>query len=223
MLRIILCVFIPLFFNYNNLSSQILKLSGGINRTWMNEKPFDAPCLTYTGSLGYDYLLDRDYYDWFYLSSEIGYIKRSGKNAITGSKLNMDHLHLNTLFKVKYSFENLMMSAGVGPSVDYRVIKGGQSNKLVFGARPEIGLSYFLSNRISLYFTVAYLKGFSGIIRKTKCFDFWERNVLFPKTKRSFFRTPKHPLPCPFPLNFSLLIITKKFGNLAKNRYICIV
>ena len=56
-----------------------------------------------------------------------------------------------------------MMSAGVGPSVDYRVIKGGQSNKLVFGARPEIGLSYFLSNRISLYFTVAYLKGFSGV------------------------------------------------------------
>lgn len=65
--------------------------------------------------------------------------------------------------------------------------------------------------------------GMTNIIRKTKCFDFWERNVLFPKTKRSFFRTPKHPLPCPFPLNFSLLIITKKFGNLAKNRYICIV
>ena len=62
----------------------------------------------------------------------------------------------------------------------------------------------------------------AAIIRKTKCFDFWERNVLFPKTKRSFFRTPT-PLPCPFPLNFSLLIITKKFGNLAKNRYICIV
>ena len=62
----------------------------------------------------------------------------------------------------------------------------------------------------------------TAIIRKTKCFDFWERNVLFPKTKRSFFRTPT-PLPCPFPLNFSLLIITKKFGNFAKNRYICIV
>lgn len=67
------------------------------------------------------------------------------------------------------------------------------------------------------------ITGLPAIIRKTKCFDFWERNVLFPKTKRSFFRTPKHPLPCPFPLNFSLLIITKKFGNLAKNRYICIV
>lgn len=67
-----------------------------------------------------------------------------------------------------------------------------------------------------------YEKAIKIIIRKTKCFDFWERNVLFPKTKRSFFRTPT-PLPCPFPLNFSLLIITKKFGNLAKNRYICIV
>lgn len=33
----------------------------------------------------------------------------------------------------------------------------------------------------------------SCIIRKTKCFDFWERNVLFPKTKRSFFRTPTLP------------------------------
>lgn len=32
-----------------------------------------------------------------------------------------------------------------------------------------------------------------NIIRKTKCFDFWERNVLFPKTKRSFFRTPTLP------------------------------
>lgn len=32
-----------------------------------------------------------------------------------------------------------------------------------------------------------------SIIRKTKCFDFWERNVLFPKTKRSFFRTPTLP------------------------------
>lgn len=77
-----------------------------------------------------------------------------------------------------------------------------------------------------IYYNAPFIKNgkqVPSIIRKTKCFDFWERNVLFPKTKRSFFRTPKHPLPCPFPLNFSLLIITKKFGNLAKNRYICIV
>lgn len=79
-------------------------------------------------------------------------------------------------------------------------------------------LSYFPTGRLLIYAILM-----ATIIRKTKCFDFWERNVLFPKTKRSFFRTPKHPLPCPFPLNFSLLIITKKFGNLAKNRYICIV
>lgn len=32
-----------------------------------------------------------------------------------------------------------------------------------------------------------------NIIRKTKCFDFWERKVLFPKTKSSFFHTPTLP------------------------------
>lgn len=37
------------------------------------------------------------------------------------------------------------------------------------------------------------LDQYDHIIRKTKCFDFWERNVLFPKTKRSFFRTPTLP------------------------------
>lgn len=41
------------------------------------------------------------------------------------------------------------------------------------------------------------LSGKESIIRKTKCFDFWERNVLFPKTKRSFFRTPT-PSTLPF-------------------------
>ena len=78
----------------------------------------------------------------------------------------------------------------------------------------------YIGKRVEIVYDADTLKIY--IIRKTKCFDFWERNVLFPKTKRSFFRTPT-PLPCPFPLNFSLLIITKKFGNLAKNRYICIV
>ena len=82
---------------------------------------------------------------------------------------------------------------------------------------------YILATALISIIFVVDMALYTFIIRKTKCFDFWERNVLFPKTKRSFFRTPKHPLPCPFPLNFSLLIITKKFGNLAKNRYICIV
>ena len=124
MLRIILCVFIPLFFNHNNLSSQILKLSGGINRTWMNEKPFDTPCLTYTGSLGYDYLLDRDYHDWFYLSSEIGYIKRSGKNAITG-------LYFTVAYLKGFSGVGSMMQADSSDKTFY-------NNSLLF----TIGIGY---------------------------------------------------------------------------------
>lgn len=97
-------------------------------------------------------------------------------------------------------------------------VSNKKNNKLEY--KKEDALS--VSDEFGVVNQIEHL-GRSYIIRKTKCFDFWERNVLFPKTKRSFFRTPKHPLPCPFPLNFSLLIITKKFGNLAKNRYICIV
>lgn len=48
-----------------------------------------------------------------------------------------------------------------------------------------------------LLFHHVYKQYLDIIIRKTKCFDFWERNVLFPKTKRSFFRTPT-PSTLPF-------------------------
>lgn len=126
-------IFITLFFNHNYLNSQILKFSGGTNSTWMDGKQFDTPCLTYTGSIGYDYLLDRDYHDWYYLSSEIGYVKKGRKDVASGEKLEMDYLHINILFKMKYSFENLMLSAGIGPSVDYQLIIGGQDKKFVWG------------------------------------------------------------------------------------------
>lgn len=164
MSRSILCVFIVLFFYCIDSYSQILRFSGGINNTWMDGDQFDTPCLTYTGSIGYDYLFDRDYRDWFYLSSEIGYIKRDGTDALNGERLSRNYLHLNTLFKVRYSFENIMLFAGMGPCVDYWVITGGQDKKTVFGIRPEIGLSYPLGDRVSLYFTTAYLRSLSGIM-----------------------------------------------------------
>lgn len=113
------------------------------------------------------------------------------------------------------------------PLIGVNVVEKGTTNGVITDFNGQFTLNV-AQGKTLVFSYVGYttqeitVKG-SSIIRKTKCFDFWERNVLFPKTKRSFFRTPKHPLPCPFPLNFSLLIITKKFGNLAKNRYICIV
>lgn len=51
----------------------------------------------------------------------------------------------------------------------------------------------YMPGGTSFYFAHAIKHLDPNIIRKTKCFDFWERNVLFPKTKRSFFRTPTLP------------------------------
>ncbi len=50
-----------------------------------------------------------------------------------------------------------------------------------------------INNRYDFIYLFDVQDGNPNIIRKTKCFDFWERNVLFPKTKRSFFRTPTLP------------------------------
>ena len=58
----------------------------------------------------------------------------------------------------------------------------------------------FIDSWAATVFSVSYemiVIDNGSIIRKTKCFDFWERNVLFPKTKRSFFRTPT-PSTLPF-------------------------
>lgn len=55
--------------------------------------------------------------------------------------------------------------------------------------------AFFFNQHQSMDYTIIHGGGWfvTCIIRKTKCFDFWERNVLFPKTKRSFFRTPTLP------------------------------
>ena len=122
------------------------------------------------------------------------------------------------------AFTPVLYNKGISNCVlypdDFRWLK---PDLTLLDCRHAAHASLYRQLAIDYIFIAMQLPDQKNIIRKTKCFDFWERNVLFPKTKRSFFRTPKHPLPCPFPLNFSLLIITKKFGNLAKNRYICIV
>lgn len=79
-----------------------------------------------------------------------------------------------------------------------------------FAVKEEADLGRYLDEEVELYYVLLFdgmIVGCGGInfadnmmtgkisciIRKTKCFDFWERNVLFPKTKRSFFRTPTLP------------------------------
>ena len=143
-------------------------------------------------------------------------------SELTTSKLNVVTLLPNSRIQIHEISPDILIYF-IAFSFDFmcytNFIKSTMGYLLMIYRYPIIKISQNRANLITNFYELLY----QYIIRKTKCFDFWERNVLFPKTKRSFFRTPKHPLPCPFPLNFSLLIITKKFGNLAKNRYICIV
>lgn len=64
---------------------------------------------------------------------------------------------------------------------------------LSIGLQGVLGNKIYNATRQTLEDVTKGSNFLASIIRKTKCFDFWERNVLFPKTKRSFFRTPTLP------------------------------
>lgn len=141
------------------------------------------------------------------LADGVEYIKDENNPFYNQKKAENQGLSFFMIRKCSPYLLRILEEKGMLADAQAKSLAGEERSKAIVHENWEFLMRYFLREYI---------------IRKTKCFDFWERNVLFPKTKRSFFRTPT-PLPCPFPLNFSLLIITKKFGNLAKNRYICIV
>lgn len=75
MKKIALLVLVLLVVSVNNGFSQVIKLEHGLNFTWMKGEDLYEKRPTYSVMLGCDYFE----HDWFYLSSEIGYVKRGEK------------------------------------------------------------------------------------------------------------------------------------------------
>lgn len=130
---IILLTIIAVFANLEVCSSQVLKIKNGITFSKMSGDPVDIlnkQVTLYTGFIGLDYWE----HDYFYLSSEIGYLRKGGKEYISLPgldeenpffplsnrylKANIDYLQLNTTFRVKYLFDNVNLFAGLGPKID---------------------------------------------------------------------------------------------------------
>lgn len=68
-------MFALLTVSVNDSFSQVIKLEHGLNFTWMKGDDLYEKRPTYSVMLGCDYFE----HDWFYLSSEIGYIKKGEK------------------------------------------------------------------------------------------------------------------------------------------------
>ena len=109
---------------------------------------------TYSFSLGMDYLEK----NWFYLSSQIGYMKVGGEE--TNPRLPDEYkyisesgsfIHLNTSFRAYLKSSELKFFVGLGPYINVLVSDGNFDGpeynqgftfqKLYAGGRPEIGVT----------------------------------------------------------------------------------
>lgn len=128
---------------------------------------------SYSGALGVDYWEHK----YFYLSSEIGYTKRGGKqqlqvlDSITnpiGKEYKSEvikYLHFNTTFRFRYSINRLYFFVGVGPTID--ILLGEQTftplgnvynlKRTILGVKPEVGCTFQIGKKINLGFNASRL------------------------------------------------------------------
>ena len=86
---------------------------------------YDEYRYDYSGFVGLNYW----HHNYFYLSSEIGYVSKGGKKKIDTRwgwdsdymvmTRSVSYLHLNTTFRAKFPAKNYYFYAGIGPKVDF--------------------------------------------------------------------------------------------------------
>lgn len=138
--------------------SQVIKLNNGFLVTKTTNKKgnfMKDNLMTYAISLGIDYF-EHDYY---YLSSEVGYIKLGAKennsyidNKHTPVSETWNNVQFNTTFRVRYPLQSFFIYLGLGPKIDLLLDKNKFSsnflqdiperNRLNIGAKSEIGFAY---------------------------------------------------------------------------------
>lgn len=158
--------------------AQTLKLSNGIAVSSFSTKIggvklLDLEVKSYAVSLGMDYWENK----YFYLSSEIGYFRRGGKerNFITDEepvhiREDRNYLHINTTFRGRIPVQNSEIYLGVGPKVEIllgdseftKPLKGYKMNSVVYGLKPEIGLAQHF-NKISVGLNFSYILDFNHL------------------------------------------------------------
>lgn len=132
-------------------------------------------------------------YRWFDLTSEIGYIRKGGKekDILTdamgisqkgSARLNLDYLTLNTMFNVKYDFNGITPYIGVGPRLDFKVgssesyenldlenpgnpLASFHSNAVIFGWKCAAGVRVLISPSFQVGLHFSYLPSFTDAYR----------------------------------------------------------
>ena len=182
-----------------SLSAQVVKLDVGTTFSSMQD---DTPTHNFTKTLvGNSLTLGVDWLEnnWYYLSSEVGYITTGGIDRIdivegTGLpieeidwRMQRHNIHVNTTFRAKLGSKKFHAYLGVGPKLDIPVkttMNQGLDdvdnvsfikNEVMFGLKAEVGVAYnFNDVRVGLNF--AYLP---DLTRQASFLNQTTRNNIF--------------------------------------------
>jgi hypothetical protein len=170
-------IFICLIF-IENCYSQTLKISNGISINSLKGKRIDlfpGKINSYSGMLGVEYLQR----EWFYLSSEVGYLKLGGKESETiGDTTSRDkqwwnYVQLNTSFRIRTSSRNMELYLGAGPYINLLVGSGAfnkemyagyTTQKYNWGCKTEAGINENI-NKFRIGLNCSYLLALSPVAK----------------------------------------------------------
>lgn len=149
-------------------SSQVLKIDNGITINSLAGDKFDLfsnKTTSYSGLIGIEYYERK----WFYLSSEIGYLKLGGKEngtidgLPTRDEQTWNYAQINTTFRAKAVKQKTEFYAGAGPyanvllesaSFNKSAYDGYSAERVNWGIKTEIGITQNINRlRIGLNFT----------------------------------------------------------------------
>ena len=161
--------------------SQILKVKNGISFSSLEltESPADISEAEFLGEniTTYSFIVGLDYFEkkWFYLSSEIGYLKKGGEqnieifpnNGTENIKESWGYLHLNTTARLPIRLKNhAHFYMGAGPTFDVLIdsdtfessfYEGHVLNSTIFGLKGEVGFAMdFKKIRVGLNASYLY-------------------------------------------------------------------
>ena len=182
-----------------SLSAQVVKLDVGTTFSSMQD---DTPTHNFTKTLvGNSLTLGVDWLEnnWYYLSSEVGYMSTGGVDRIdiiegTGLpieeidwRMQRHNIHVNTTFRAKLGGKKFHAYLGIGPKLDIPVKTTMNQdlddvdnvsfikNEVMFGLKAEVGVAYnFNDVRVGLNF--AYLP---DLTRQASFLNQTTRNNIF--------------------------------------------
>ncbi len=168
--------------------SQVFKVKNGVSISSLSvnqgSAEFDRVELLNDNIVTYSFSLGVDYFEkkWFYLSSEIGYLKKGGREEVEifdedrklEIKESWSYLHFNTTARFPIRLKNdTHIFIGAGPKFDVLIdsdtfksslYEGYTINSTVFGAKGELGIMKDFNNiRAGLEFS--YLYDFDNVAR----------------------------------------------------------